>query len=742
MADRLFSGSDTSSSKTRPKRTVIVLSVLLGIFILCTIILASLFTREKIIELKDDTCLTSYCIKAADYLINSIDQTVDPCEDFYQFTCGTWLKTVRIPDDASSEHRTRILERRMAENIADLLSTAPANETNPPLCVVNARILYNSCFNDTQIETDGIQPILSVLQTDFGGWPILQGPLWNNATFNISNLLLKLFQYNYNVVYGINTEIDDKNSSLRLIAINQGLLGLPGREYFQSETSITVAYRQFMRALAGTLINATSNDTSLLEQDITDMFEFEKNISQYYWTDDERRARDNETIRTTVPQLSLIFNTSFDFTNLLRTAYGSGNVTLNDTDTVTVSQLDFLNAVSSIINATSYRTLQNYFVWHFMMDQAGNMPRAFRVIKQEFDRYFEDTHDGPPRSVKCAFYVNNNMPFVVSKLYIKSYFNDSARNQTFEMIGNIRNSFVNMLDQSSWMDDASKGPAKDKARTMNQQIGYPDYIASDNTTRIEDDYADYRFGSNYIQNVFKIHQIQGTKNFLLLRQPVDHTAWGRLPPTSVYGLYQPSRNEIVIPAGALQMPFYDNDAPKYLNYGGIGTVIGHEITHGFDDVGRQFNKDGDRLPWWTQPTIDQFNIRKQCMINQYSNYTLPQIHMNNNGNQTQGEDIADNGGLKAAFFTYQQWAKANPNVDKKLPGLKKYSPEQLFFINFAHTYCIKMTDAYAYNHISNDPHSLGPFRVLGSTSNFDGFSKAFSCTTGQKNDPANKCAVW
>jgi membrane metallo-endopeptidase-like protein 1 len=728
---------ETSSSESRLKKRTIILGIFLGFFICSTIVLAALFTREKIVNSKDDTCSTPYCIRAANYLLESIDPSVDPCEDFYQFSCGTWLKNARIPDDANAYNTFQILGQHLADDIADLLSSTPMNETEELQCVMNARLFYDTCINETKIETDGNGPVMSLIN-EFGGWPILQGSSWNSTTFNLSTLLFQLRQYNYNIIFRINSDIDEKNSSATNIVVGQGTLGLPQRRYFINETDIITAYQTFIKDLA----KALTNDTTTIEQDAKDIFEFEKNISMYYWSNDERRARDNETIRTNVSELSQIFNTSFDFTAYLRDSYEYANVTLEDWDTVVVSELDFLTNASVILEQTSARILQNYFIWRFMMDRAGNMPRNIRSIQNQFSRVIQGTTAEQSRKITCGAYVNNNMGMVVSKLYITSYFDDNARNQSLDMIENIRTSFINMLDNSQWMDDTSKRKAIEKAQAIDQQIGYPDYLAGDNNTKLEEDYEQYIFVSTYIENIFKMLQVKSAENFQFLRKPVDRKAWGSLPPTVVNAFYDPSQNQITFPAGILQAPFFNKDAPKYLNYGGIGMVIGHEITHGFDDTGRQFDEDGNRIPWWTEDTIRQFDIKKQCIIDQYSNYSVPEIHMNSNGNQTQGEDIADNGGIKASFAAYQKWAKSNSNADKKLPGLKDYSSEQLFFMNFAHTWCIKMTDAYILNRVLTDPHSLGPFRVIGPTSNYDQFDKAFSCTPGQKNSRENKCTVW
>ncbi|CAF3718927.1 unnamed protein product [Rotaria sordida] len=342
----------------------------------------------------------------------------------------------------------------------------------------------------------------------------------------------------------------------------------------------------------------------MIDQDVSDIFEFEKNISKYHWTDDEQRARYDETVRTTFNNLSLTFNTTLDFTDYVRRSYLLGNVTLQDTDIVTVSEIEYLNNVSLILQRASPRTIQNYIVWRFILSRTSDMPQHIRIIRQRFDRIFRGTNTERPRTVRCGSFVNRILGFAVSKLYIKKYFDENAFNESLEMINNIRDAFIEMLQGSTWMDVESKTKAIEKAKSIDQHIGYPDYLASDNNTKLDKDYAEA------------------------------------------------------------------------------------------------------------------------------------------DGNLTQGEDIADNGGLRGAFFAYQKWAANNKNVDKRLPGLQKYSSEQLFFINYAYNWCIKMTNAYAVNRLRIDVHSLDQFRVTGPTSNFDEFDRAFGCTPGQGNSRKDKCSVW
>ncbi|UJR31747.1 hypothetical protein I4U23_019225 [Adineta vaga] len=639
---------------------------------------------------------------------------------------------------AGAQDTFNVLRNQLDNNVVDILTSPQPNETIQIKAISNARRLYSSCVNEVAIESAGVDTVLSIVDHELGGWPILQGTSWNETHFNLSRLLIKLREYNNNVIFNCGTATDDKNSSAYYIRIAQSDLGLEQRQYYLNDTKLNKAYRQFITDLALSL----SNSSSTIENDVRDIYNFEKKISSFHWTAAEQRARQNETIRTTISNLSRIFNTSFDFTNYVRQIYLLANVTLLDHDNISISEGEFLRNASLTIAKESPRVLQNYFIWRFMMNRAANMPKRYRSIREQFDRTLRGTSAERARSITCGAYVNNNMGFAVAKLYIKKYFDENARNQSLEMIRNIRSAFIDMLNESTWMDDISKRKAIDKALDIDEKIGYPEYLGSDNVTELEEDYAEYNFNESYIHNILLILRLKAKENFKVFRTPVDRKAWGSTPPTVVNAFYIPSKNQITFPAGILQMPFFNKDAPKYLNYGGIGAVIGHEITHGFDDNGRQFDKDGNRILWWTPETINRFNKRKTCIVEQYSQYLLEQINTTINGNQTQGENIADNGGIKEAFYAYQKWTRLHGNIDKKLPGLTKYSSEQMFFINYAQVWCSKMTNSYAMSRVLAGVHTPGQFRVLGSTSNFVAFDRVFGCKPGQNNSRIDKCTVW
>ncbi|CAF1414893.1 unnamed protein product [Adineta steineri] len=351
-------------------------------------------------------------------------------------------------------------------------------------------------------------------------------------------------------------------------------------------------------------------------------------------------------------------------------------------------------------------------IWRFMMDRAWHMPKRFRNIVQQFT-------------------------------------------QTTEMINNIRNIFITMVNRSTWMDSKSKIIAIKKARAIKAKLAYPDYLERDDMTKLDKGYAEYNFNLSYMPNVLSAIQLHSKASLQMLRYPINSKEWTGISPTKINAIHRLLANEIcmeesliinisyrrfslVFPAVILQTPLFDRDAPKYLNYGGIGFFMGHEIAHGFGDEGKEYGMNGNEVLWWTNATVNTFDIRKKCINEQYDNYTLTQI----NGRKTQNENIADDAGLKQAFFAYQQWAKTHKNVDKRFPGLIKYSAEQMFFLNFGHIWCTKITDESLHSNLVLAQHSPAQFRARGPTSNFVEFDRVFGCKAGQGNSRVKKCDVW
>ncbi|CAF1538878.1 unnamed protein product, partial [Adineta steineri] len=386
----LFHQSQSSkSNKDRSSRLSGIIIILLLISIIILLIFYAIERnkskdQQNIITAKDtnDVCLSPYCIKAANYLLESIDETIDPCEDFYQFACGTWLKNTRIPPENGKHRSISRLTIRLENALVDLFSSSPPpplNDIVESKAIINARRLYASCMDENAIETEDIDVILSLVKTEFGGWPVLEGLTWNESTFDLSRLTLKLNQYNNFILYTIKSVADDKNSSVRSIRIDFSNL----REnlmHFTKGIKVFIAYYGYFHNLT----RALTNDTSTIDDDVLALQNFELEIIQKLMKHDKLSFQD--IVRTTVGNLSRIVNS--DFTNQLRRLYLFGNVSLIDTDIVTVYAPKFLLDIISIIDQQSPRTIQNYMIWRFMMSRALNMPKRFRNIVQQYNYVF------------------------------------------------------------------------------------------------------------------------------------------------------------------------------------------------------------------------------------------------------------------------------------------------------------------------------------------------------------------
>jgi len=372
------------------------------------------------------------------------------------------------------------------------------------------------------------------------------------------------------------------------------------------------------------------------------------------------------------------------------------------------------------------------------MDLMPHMPPQYEKTRAEFRRVLLGVLTDRNRWNRCVEWTNKKMGMAVGALFIRDNFNHDSKATALEMIHDIREAFNELLEENDWMDTETRKVAEDKANSMTERIGYPEYITND--TRLEGEYTNLTIDrQQFLENLFSILRFEADRNVAKLRKPVDKDKWAT-EPAVVNAFYNPNKNDIVFPAGILQPLFYSQHFPKSLNYGGIGVVIGHEITHGFDDKGRQFDKQGNLKQWWNNRTIAEFRTAAQCIVDQYSNYTLDEINLSIDGRLTQGENIADNGGLKQAFRAYRKWV-AEHGEEPDLPGLNM-THNQLFFLNYAQIWCGSMRPEDALTKIRSSVHSPGPVRVLGPLSNSRDFSEAYACPKESRMNPPKKCSVW
>lgn len=455
---------------------------------------------------------------------------------------------------------------------------------------------------------------------------------------------------------------------------------------------------------------------------------------------EERRDADKLYNLRTITQL----NTDYPYTNWL-TYFNSllpEESQLVATDEVIVGALSFFEKLGDLLGATENRVKANYALWRAAASSVSYMPRAFKALQEAYSKATTGRADVDPLWLQCVDTTLNYYPHAFGSLYARKHFNADAKEIALNMVNNIKDEFSkHILADIDWMDNDTKAKAKEKAEKMKEQIGFADELL-DNAKLIEfhNEWPAEVNASQYYTSIFNLNMASTLRTNKRLRLAIDKDEWtAHVTPAIVNAFYSSLENGIKFPAGILQGAFFKADRPQYMNYGGIGFVIGHEITHGFDDQGSQYDGDGNLQNWWQAETRTKYLERAQCIINQYGNYTEPLSGLKLNGVNTQGENIADNGGIKQSYKAYRRWAEENH--EQTLPGLD-YSPQQMFWVAAGQIWCSTYREETIKNQVTTGVHSPGQFRVIGPMSNSEEFASDFNCPASSKMNPASKCEVW
>ncbi|KAF6345100.1 membrane metalloendopeptidase like 1 [Rhinolophus ferrumequinum] len=705
------------------KRPGFLEGVLLLLLLLVTgalVTLGVLYAHSRAIKepVKDEICTTPGCVIAAARILQNMDLSQEPCDDFYQYACGGWLWRHVIPETNSRYSVFDILRDKLEVILKGVLENS-ASKDRP--AVQKAKMLYRSCMNEGVIEKRDSQPLLRILE-EVGGWPVAMdawndtvGPSWAleeqlavmNTQFN-RRVLIDLFIWN-----------DDQNSSRHIIYIDQPTLGMPSREYYFNKGSnqkVRDAYLQLMVSVA-TMLRADMNlseNSYLVWEDMAQVLNLEMQLANATVPQEERHDVTTLYHRMEVAELQNKFHLKgFNWTLFIQSVLSSVKIELLPDEEVVVYGIPYLQNLEEIIDIYSARTMQNYLVWRLVLDRISSLSQRFKDARANYRKALYGTTVEEVRWRECVSYVNSNMESAVGSLYVKEAFPRESKNVVRELIDKVRAVFVETLDELSWMDMASKKKAQEKLN-----------------------FSEDLYFENGLQNL----KAGAQRSLKKLREKVDQNLW-IIGAAVVNAFYSPNRNQIVFPAGILQPPFFSKEQPQALNFGGIGMVIGHEITHGFDDNGRNFDKDGNMLDWWSNFSAQHFRKQSECMVYQYANYSWDLAEGQNvNGFSTLGENIADNGGVRQAYKAYRKWV-ADGGKNQQLPGLKM-TYDQLFFINYAQVWCGSYRPEFAVQSIKTDVHSPLKYRVLGSLQNLAAFAKAFHCARGTPMHPQVRCRVW
>ncbi|XP_067950670.1 neprilysin-like isoform X2 [Watersipora subatra] len=678
------------------------------------------------------TCTSSGCVQAAGRILEAIDETVDPCHDFYEFACGNWIKKHIIPEDKSSYTTFTKLRDQVASQLKALLEE-PQKEKDAT-ALKEVKDMYAACLNEDEIEKLGYQPLYDLLNT-LGGWPIIT-PSWTDDQFDLMTVLSKMRLLNNRYLIDGFVTVDYKNSTNRIFKFAEFGFGLPSREYYLDPNYVKIiqAYRTYMVEVA-TFLNGTS-----VEQQVDDILEFETYFANITMSKAEKRDPEATYNKMTIGDMYSNISDEFDWLLYINNLFSNVNYTFDLNDEVVITAPEYYKKVVAKLEETPNRTIANYLLWRLTANRVQNLPKGIQNVKQSFEQVLYGVTAKPARWKTCVDYTNNWMGMATGRLFVNSHFKEEAKSSALGMIAHVRGAFNDLLEDVTWMNDKTRKVAKEKAAAMHENIGYPDWIHND--TRINSEYQGllgHIDPTKYFENHLNALKYTTVFSITDYAKPLPKHEWGT-DPAVVNAYYEGTENQITFPAGILQPPFWQSDQPESLNYGAIGTVIGHEITHGFDDQGRKFDKDGNLLEWWDPEVIAAFNEAKKCIIDQYGRYVVPQLNRTLNGVNTQGENIADNGGIKQSYRAFEKLQEEN-GQDQRLPGLN-YTPNQLFFIGFAQMWCSSARDNSLKLSIEEGAHSPGMFRVIGTLSNFPEFSKQFKCSAGAKMNPTGKCTVW
>ncbi|XP_060583095.1 neprilysin-1-like [Ruditapes philippinarum] len=595
-------------------------------------------------------------------------------------------------------------------------------------------------MNETQIEALGISVMTDHLDS-IGGWPVLgtkPGGNWNESSFDIMSDLVSIRYSGVSPFIQVFLGLDEKDSGKRMIKIGEAKLGLTTRDYYfnAEHQNLRDAYLKYSINIA-TLLGA---DPDTANTDMKAVFDLDMQLANLSLTKIEQRNRDDAYNKMTIEELEHHYPTpteghvKMNWHELIQGIMGLAeeNITIEKSEPIILTVPKYYKEIFKVLEQQEVRTLRNYMIWSVVQQYVRRLPKRFVDELAEYRKAHDGTKVKESRWKKCSHRTTRTFGIAAGRLFIKETFDEESKQKALDMIHDIREAFNERLSDLEWMDEQTRAVAKEKALHIREKMGYMIFIYSEMEINKDE----------YFGNMLRITKVW-TKNALKsLREPYKkEDSWWETAPATVNAYYTPLLNLISFPAGMLQPPYYSKYQPRSMNYGSIGFLIGHEITHAFDDVGRKYDKEGNRRQWWSNEAIQRFTNKTKCIIDQYNNYVMPLAKINLDGEYTLGENIADNGGVQQSYKAYQNWRQKSETKEPRLPGVN-FTHNQLFFINFAQGWCGVATKEFEINMVPTDTHSPGRYRIIGTLQNNQEFSDVFNCPVGSYMNPEQKCHVW
>ncbi|MDX6530848.1 MAG: putative endopeptidase [Blastocatellia bacterium] len=650
----------------------------------------------------------------AGFDFSSIDRGASACQDFNRFANGGWMDRNQIPAAYSRWGRFELLDEQNTNVLHGILDGLIAKKKFANGNEQKIADFYGSCMDEQKIDTEGLQPLNPELQriaqiTDLPG---------------LEDEIARLHAHRIPAVFGFGASQDYKDSTQIIAQAVQGGLGLPDRDYYTGDDAKSKATRdEYVKHVARTFeLMGDSPESAAAEANT--VMNLETKLAEKSLTRVQRRnpeANYHPMIKTQLLEMT----PDFDWSRYFR------GIGLPEIGKINVAQPDFFKAADKLLTNTPVNDWKTYLRWH-VVNAASNTLSA-KFVQESFNfngKYLQGTTEMLPRWKRCVASTDRALGEALGQLYVSKTFTPAAKERARMMVANLIAALREDLSTLSWMSAETRQKAIGKLEAYVRKIGYPDKWRDYEALQVS--------RGPYYNNAVSAGEFDFRRNLVKIGKPVDRTEWGMSPPT-VNAYYNPQLNEIVFPAGILQPPFYDPKADDAFNYGGIGAVIGHEMTHGFDDQGARFDANGNLVMWWTPDDYKKFTDRTNCVVQQFDSYEVePGLHQK--GLLVVGESVADLGGLTVAYAAYQKSLQGRPRP-KDING---FTSEQRFFLGWAQVWAQNIRPEAARLRTATDPHPLGRFRVNGPLSNMPAFASAFACKEGDAmvRPPDKRCQIW
>ncbi|XP_043287178.1 membrane metallo-endopeptidase-like 1 isoform X2 [Venturia canescens] len=702
--------------------------------------------EKNVFRFKPLVCRAEDCVTMANVISSAMNSTADPCDDFYEYACGDWAHTNETPPpDEPTWTRMAMFNKELWRNLRTILESNEEHEVP----VQMAKRWYRSCMDEEALQSHGIQPLASLVIA-VGGWPIAMAlGQWNPSDYSWQEIerYYSRFAGSY-ALYDLAIGVNNEDPSLKELWLKHPTL--PLQEFLQVRRTMfdpndKEAYGKLIMAVAKAFaaFEGAKMSDEKIAREVDDMIKFEMTLDSFRNPGDILAGNISLVQLFFDDQLSDIETSRIDILTLVQNMFeGINEIEITEDESITLDVLYFIK-LNRLLNETSLRTIVNYVHWYYISGLMYATDTEMRNLLLGFMTETAGIKKASPRWEQCV--IQMKLKHALAYQFVSEYFNQGIHDSALEMVVKIQTELDKQINGSVWLDDRIKDAYRDKLWNVKTFIGYPEWYK--NVTNVEEYYEGLTVNHDYFNNVLKYMQFEMRKNLQTLRLR-DHDPEWLTDPITINAFYIIRANSLNIPAADFQPPLSNPMMPNAVRYGIIGSMLGHELSHGFDNAGFLFDKDGRPMNWpeatLQDTTRANYTSRAQCFIDQFDDFTNENATKEVfGGSRTVGENIADAMGLQSVFNAYKLSIRESIVGDRKLPGLGDLSNEQLFFLSFGTIWCEKSTPEFERKRlVYGDDHSTPRIRTLAAIANVEGFAEAFHCPEGSPMNPKKKCNIW